>query len=359
MNLKSIHELRLAGMTWDEIGCTDTERKKYMGWIEGQEEIEAEDTLERSAKVLQAIRKARKELGIERSINNEQIRDMTIHKLMTQEIHDSIKRLPKLNFTKSKFNNDREEEFVVALGDFHYTGEKHELETLELVTQSILDLVKENNLETLHIFEMGDVIEGATLRNSQLIGVKTGMVTQIIEVAEAYAQMLSEVSKSVNLKFYSVDSSNHTQLRNLGTKQNELVEEDLMIVFNNYIKTRLPELDMTTGVDIVTQINGFDIFIAHGHLVGKKEGYIDKVASTRRMNIDYGFFGHYHHKRDIDLHRIEDGNRHYDKKALYVPALKKHTSNYETDKFLSSVPGFAVYIVDKLGGIYKSWKVRV
>jgi hypothetical protein len=184
-------------------------------------------------------------------------------------------------------------------------------------------------------------------------------VTQIIEVAEAYASNLEVLASEVDLHFYSVDSSNHTQLRNLGTKQNELVEEDLMMVFNNYIRTRLPKLKVTTGIDILTKINGFDIFISHGHLVSKKEGYIDKIANTRNANVDYGFFGHYHHKRDIDLHFIKDKYREYDKKAFYVPALKKHTSNYETDKFLSSVPGFGVYVVDQHDGIYKSWKEKV
>ena len=359
MKLQHIHELRLAGMTWEEIGCTDTERKKYMGWIEGQEEIEEENTLERNAKALQTIRQARKELGIERAINNEQIRDIAIHKLMTEEVKDAIKSLPTLDIKPPKKikKGQPHKEHIIALGDLHYTGDKEELDDLYGVFLDITATVKNEGIETLHLFEMGDVIEGASLRNSQLMGVKSGMVSQIIQAAEVYAENLALLSKHVNLKFYSVDSSNHTQLRNLGTKQNELVEEDLMMVFNNYIRTRLPDLDMTTGIDIITQINGFDIFIAHGHLVGKKEGYIDKVASTRRCNIDYGFFGHYHHKRDIDLYKINDGSREYDKKAFYVPALKKHTSNFETDKFLSSVPGFAVYEVDEWFGINKSWKV--
>ena len=361
MKLQHIHELRLSGMTWDEIGCTDTERKKYQGWVEGQEEIERDNELERSAKVLQSIRKARKELGIERSINNEQIRDITLHKLMSDEIKSAIKSLPKLELKPFKADKSDKtfEEYIVAMGDFHYTGDKSEFQTIEYAFYKIRQLVKEEKLKKLHVFEMGDVIEGASLRSSQLMGVKSGMVTQIIEVAEEYARNLSLLASEVELHFYSVDSSNHTQLRNLGTKQNELVEEDLMMVFNNYIRTRLPKLKMTTGIDIITQINGFDIFISHGHLVGKKEGYIDKVASTRRCNIDYGFFGHYHHKRDIDLHLIQDGDREYDKKAFYIPALKKHTSNYETDKFLSSVAGFAVYVANKRDGIYKSWKIKV
>lgn len=361
MKFEYIHELRESGLGWDEIDITDTQRKKYYGWLEAMQSVEEQDNLEKNAKTLQAIRKARKELGIERSINNEQIRDIALHQLFTKEVVDTIKTLPKLEVKNNKIkrSKDQQEEVIIAMGDFHYTGVQDELVDLDVAFGEIQRIVEEEGLTTLHLFEMGDVIEGASLRNSQLMGVKSGMVSQIIEVAEVYAIHLHRLSELVNLKFYSVDSSNHTQLRNLGTKQNELVEEDLMLVFNKYIRTRVPHIEMTTGVDIITQINGFDVFISHGHLVGKKEGYIDKIANTRKQNIDYGFFGHYHHKRDIDLHRIEDGLREYDKKAFYVPALKKHTSNYETDKFLSSVPGFAVYVVDKQDGIYKSWKVRI
>jgi hypothetical protein len=116
---------------------------------------------------------------------------------------------------------------------------------------------------------------------------------------------------------------------------------------------------MTTGQDIITKINGFDIYISHGHLMKKKEGYIDSVAAQRRQNIDYGFFGHFHHKRDIDLYRVEDGQRVYDKKVFYVPALNTHDSSFERDRLLSSVSGFAIYEVDKRSGIQKSWKVPI
>ena len=364
MKFELIHELREQGATWEEIGVSDTRRKAYQGWLEAYESIQNEDELEKHAKTLQAIRKARKELGIERSINNEQIRDLALHKIMNKEAIEAIKKLKPISFPIEKVKKaiKKEEtvnEYIVAMGDLHYNGEEESLFPLYDAFSYLMEFIEENDIKELHLFEMGDVIEGASLRNSQLMGVKKGMVQQVIEVAEAYAYVLSELSKLTKINFYSVDSSNHTQLRTLGTKQNEIVEEDLMLVFNNYIRTRLPNLNMTTGQDILTNINGFDVYISHGHLMKKKEGYIDSVAAQRRQNIDYGFFGHFHHKRDIDLYRVEDGIRVYDKKALYVPALNTHESSFERDRLLSSVSGFAIYEVNKRNGIQKSWKVTV
>ena len=360
MKFELIHELRESGLNWDEIDVTDTLRKKYYGWLEARQEEETQDTLEKNAKTLHAIRLARKELGIERSINNEQIRDLAIHKIMSKEVLDAISKLTPIKIKEHKPHKSERKEFIIAMGDLHYNGDDDEgFDALDEAFWQLSDFVQENGIKEIHLFEMGDVIEGASLRTSQLMGVKKGMVQQVIEVAEAYATHLSDLSQHTKVNFYSVDSSNHTQLRTLGTKQNEIVEEDLMLVFNNYIRTRLPKLNMTTGQDIITKINGFDIYISHGHLMKKKEGYIDSVAAQRRQNIDYGFFGHFHHKRDIDLYRVEDGQRVYDKKVFYVPALNTHDSSFERDRLLSSVSGFAIYEVDKRSGIQKSWKVPI
>jgi len=360
MKFELIHELRESGLGWDEIGITDTLRKKYYGWLEARKDEETQSNLESNAKTLHAIRLARKELGIERSINNEQIRDLALHKLMNKEVLDAISKLTPIKIKEHKPHKSERKEFIIAMGDLHYNGDDDEgFDALDEAFWQLSDFVQENGIKEIHLFEMGDVIEGASLRTSQLMGVKKGMVQQVIEVAEAYATHLSDLSQHTKVNFYSVDSSNHTQLRTLGTKQNEIVEEDLMLVFNNYIRTRLPKLNMTTGQDIITKINGFDIYISHGHLMKKKEGYIDSVAAQRRQNIDYGFFGHFHHKRDIDLYRVEDGQRVYDKKVFYVPALNTHDSSFERDRLLSSVSGFAIYEVDKRSGIQKSWKVPI
>ena len=75
------------------------------------------------------------------------------------------------------------------------------------------------------------------------MGIKSGMINQVIEVADAYIKLIKYLSDFVNVRFLSVDSSNHTQLRNLGTKQNGLIEEDVMLVFNKMIEIALPNLD--------------------------------------------------------------------------------------------------------------------
>lgn len=348
VNLKLVHELRELGVGWQEIidtvdEATDNTRKLYAGWLEGIKETE-DNSLLKNAKTLQGIRLARKQLGIERSINNEEIRDIALHKTFSRDVLEAIENVNQDEFIAyvPQKNIETEQAHIFTMSDFHYNGDISDLYAFDLAFSEIIKVVEEKGLEEIYLFELGDIIEGAGLRTSQLMAIKKGMVEQIIDVANKYVAFLKALSKRVVVHFYSLDSSNHTQLRNLGTKQNQLVEEDLMIILNEYIKTALPDLDITTGKDIYTEILGFKVFIAHGHLIRSKEKYLETVGSNRNILIDYGFFGHFHHQRTIDLHSAG----HYDKKVFYVPSMCIEETSYEQDKELSSLAGIGYYVFD-------------
>ena len=361
-NFNRIHELRLSGVSWEDIKSdiewfTDNDRKVYTGWLLGQDTVEDSNLL-KLAKQKQAIRVSRKELGIERAINNEQIRDITLHQTFTKQVIDAISNKyadfniePRLDFLNTQINAN-----IFALGDFHYTGDESELEVIERATASIVSVVQEKNLSEIYLLEMGDTIEGATLRASQLFGIKSGMVNQVITVADAYIKMITELSKYTNVKFFSVDSSNHTQLRNLGTKQNNLIEEDLMLVFNKIIETALPNLDFTHDKEMFVDILGFECFIAHSHEVrGNAIKYIKDVSSHRNRLIDYSFFGHRHHMETIDI----NSGQGYDKQLFYVPALTTKESQYEKQFNMSSQAGIGYYVLEEGKGCVETRKLVV
>lgn len=355
-----IHELRLSGVEWNEIKedvdwFTDNDRKVYVGWLLGQQENESLDLI-KHAKQRQTIRRERKLLGFERSINNEQIRDIALHQTFTEQVLNAVKERYnniEFNYVDMPVSNKTHHIFTVA--DFHYNGDTTYLEVIKRATSEIINVIQEKDLHHIYLFELGDIIEGASLRTSQLMAIKSGMVNQVIDVADAYIKMITYLQEFVDVHFISVDSSNHTQLRNLGTKQNQLVEEDLMLLFNKIIKTALPKLDIITGNDIYINIGGFDCFISHGHLVKSKEKPIETLQANRNMNIDYAFFGHYHHQRTIDLYSANN----YDKKVFFVPALQTRESGYENDKNLSSLAGVGYYVIDEEKGHTETRKLVI
>jgi len=357
-----IHDLRESGIDWATIAetvewFTDNDRKVYAGWKLGLDENDTTDLI-KLAKKNQAIRIKTKSLGIERSINNEQIRDIALNQTFTQQLLSAIQdRYTGFEMKGYKDNfNSLTSAHIFCLADFHYDGDKSYLEIIKRATREIIRVIKEKDLKEIYLFELGDVIEGASLRNSQLMAIKRGMVDQTLDVADAYIKMLTYLSEFVNVKFYSVDSSNHTQLRNLGTKQNNLIEEDMMKIFNKIIETALPNLDFTHDKEMFVKILGFECFVTHSHEVkGSAIKYIKDVTTHRDNLIDFSFFGHRHHMETIDINSAKS----YDKKLLYVPALTTKLSQYELQHNMSSQAGVGYYVLEEEKGLVESRKLMV
>lgn len=365
--LHLIHELREQGVDWESIsevieGFTDNDRKLYYGYKLGLETSE-DASLIKQAKTLQKIRLSRKELGIERSINNEQVRAIALHKTFTNQVVEAIQnRYTGFNIdfksNKSFLNTlDTTNAHIFTMSDFHYDGDLDCLKVINTATGQILSVIEEKKLDHIYLVELGDTIDGASLRTSQLMAIKKGMVAQVMDVADAYIKMLRELSNVVTVTFISVDSSNHTQIRNLGTKQNQLVEEDLMVIFNKMIELALPDLNFIHEKEVLVEIGGFMCYFAHGHLVKNKDKYIENLQADMGVEIDFGFFGNFHHQRSIDLHSSYLGT--YDKRAFFVPALSKEYSQYEKDKNLSSVAGVGYYVLQNEYGQIEERKLKV
>lgn len=356
--MRLIHELRQQGIDWetvhDSVGSRDVDRKAYYGYLMGLEDSYDED-LVKHAKTLQAIRTSRKVLGIERSINNIEIKALAEKEVIDHQLKEAILNdrrdltLPRLD--RKEENHDKEEVHLFTISDYHYNGDLEQLKIdFAMIEDRILSEVYTNDLKHIYLAEMGDLIDGATLRASQLMKIKAGMVTQIIEASRIYMRMLENLLEHVNITFLVLESSNHSQIRNLGTKQNELAEEDMMRIFTEFIKTAFSKqkgIKIIAGEDLLLDIMGYTFFFGHGHLIRGNGKYVESVQDDRNVMIDYAFFGHFHHTRQIDR-RVGEG---YDKKLFYVPtADRDDRGRYEKDKLLSSMPAIGYYVFDNEDG---------
>lgn len=357
-----ITELREAGHTWEEVTsvlnseldldlASSSYRKPYTAYKQGQEDGITDEDL---AKQNQHIRKQRKMLGIERSINNEQIRDLVLRDMIDDEMKRALLKisenvlLPFEGYIKGYRASEAipldpsDDFYVVNLADLHYEGDN--LPRLVALFGKIFDEVEErvvqNNITHIYVTELGDILEGAGLRTSQLMAIKAGMTDQLLDVVGVYITFLTRLCQLVDqVSFYCVTSSNHTQLRPLGTKQNELVDEDFMRIFAKMIDLGMgycENFNIIAEKEIITNIQGFNFCFAHGHLIKSKEGHLEKLSASSGIEINYGIFGHFHHYREITLHRANGHN----KKAFYVPALEYKYNNYAEDRLLTSNAGF-------------------
>jgi hypothetical protein len=291
------------------------------------------------------LRLERQYISYERQRNHEDIKALTVRSMLTDQVKAAIKsRKPRVGF-KSKKEVKVNDEYVFVTSDFHYNGDETLLEDLGRVYAHIVEKQREYGFKKIKLIELGDTIDGGSLRTSQLMAIKKGMVFQIIDVSKVYAEMIQKLSQRMEVDFYCVTSSNHTQLRPLGTNRNELVEEDLMHVMAEYIKKAMSEnnrVTVTAGDDFVVDVTPkHKMFVAHGHLIGnKKEGYLQELAYHRGLKLDYGLFGHFHHYREVTLYAGEGCN----KKVFYAPTMSTVESNYERDRNMSSQAGILMMV---------------
>lgn len=281
----------------------------------------------------------------ERAINRKELQDLVKVKTLSTQVKEAIKRVkPSVKFIQDTTLGGQDE-YIFVTSDFHYNGDESLLKHYAKVYAHIVEKQKQFKFKRIKLLELGDTIDGGSLRTSQLMAIKKGMVFQIIDVSKVYVDLIQQLSKKMQVDFYCITSSNHTQLRPLGTERNELVEEDLMHVFAQYIKTSLRDnrnVQVNMGNDLILSVTpNHKMFVAHGHLIGnKKEGYLQELAYYRGESFEYGLFGHFHHYREVTLYEGKGCN----KKVFYAPSMSTLKSNYESDKNLSSHPGILMMV---------------
>jgi hypothetical protein len=308
--------------------------KKFIDEHElGLRDAQAQYRMENLIKNKDAVKNAAKSILVEEVLKT--LQDNSVH----------------VEFSKEFKNAEQDDEYLFITSDFHFDGHDDMLETLKKVYQHIISKQKELKFKRIKLIELGDIVEGSHLRPSQLLAIKTMLIPQTIRVAQAYVQLLNELSKNMYIDFYCVTSSNHTQTRAFGSARNELVEDDAMLIFAEIVKqatTNNKNVKTTIGRDFVAQITSeHKMFVSHGHLVdGKKNGYVQELAMARGITFEYALFGHFHHYREITLY----GRDNFNVKVFYAPSLNNKHSDYEFDKNLSSKAGMLMMVFNKERG---------
>jgi hypothetical protein len=354
-------------MTWNDIGDSlnkefgvnyseSAYRKPYTAFKKGVEYAYEEGSM---SEQLERIATSRSKLKLERMITqkekyitNQNLQKMATYSLFSEEVIDNIQKgYPKIEPIKLDKSDKSGDFYIFTIADLHYKG----YENLDMIFSEFLSLIlhkqQEMGFKKIIIAELGDTVEGATLRPSQLLAIKKGLIDQTLDVSRYYGEFLTELSKTLAVTFICVEESNHTQLRNLGTGRNELPTEDTMKVLSEFVKTRTmsnPNINVISDGEVYYKQNDYKFLFAHGHKVNKKN-YTEVYETDKNKNIDYFFFGHRHHTHIETLHEAEG----YNKKIIWCPKSCLESSDYEDNLLLSSAPAILFNkFNDKKGHIY-------
>lgn len=339
------------GFTWpqmaeifnEEFGCDYGEAKYRKDWTTFERICNANaDKFSGDNAYLEEIKQAKYELEKERKKlyatkveANRNLRLESREELFYENIRDTIQTLPMPMVVTgcSDYMIDCGKEYVLAIADiqagasFKITHNEYSLKVCEERFCKLLDMiikyVQFNHITKLHVVELADSIQGI-LRLTDLKLNEVPVVEATVTVARLIAGFLSKLSAYCYIDYYHTPSSNHSQIRPIGSKANELVCEDMEYIIGHYIRDMLRDhnrisVHLNDGYDYIEiPIYNFNVMAMHGHTIKNMDTALRDLSVMHRKLIDYVFVGHFHNGRVIP------GNEHdcHDTELLMCPSFQ-------------------------------------
>ena len=355
---KYIDELRSSGATWQEVCDLCNERyskeygeakwrKPYQAWRLTVDDVLNDESNELLESELRKIARAKNRLEINRKVMNAQKYELhqlenkeMLREFFNDQVMDGLREMsPKLN--KINIKESREVNHVFAVGDMHYDGNANLDDVFSEIYNYIAREQKDKGFREITLAELGDLIDGATLRPSQLMALKRGMIKQASVVAKYYIVLLNTLTRDldINVRFVCVTSSNHTQVRAFGSGRGEMPMEDIMQLIADQIEIGTEynqRVEIIRGNRIITEINGIGYLFEHGDAITNPDKHIGTVEHHESASVQYAYVGHRHHydSRDVSF----NGDTGVLKNITSISHSDVCYDEYAEGKMLSSAP---------------------
>lgn len=268
------------------------------------------------------LEKERKKLQTEKLEYNRWLRENARDEMITEQIVEAVRSLEPLvipEIRAVKENNVKEG--ILVLSDCHYGiefdikglfGETLNAYSPEIFEQrmwylfnKVCEIIDKENLDTIHIWECGDAIDGILRLTSQLMKLRYGILESTVKYANFLAEWLNRLSTKVNIKLQIVKRSNHCQLRICGAPKNAFPDEDMSVVITEIIKSRLennPNIEIIenpTGYPFQLICDEYNVLAIHGEVKDLAKA-IDDFGHSYGVPIDYIIGGHKHHRENVE-----------------------------------------------------------
>lgn len=337
-------------------------RKKFVNSSEQLKEIN---------KQIEELKRERIKLQTSNIERNRIDRSVSRQEMYYEYVGKAITSLSLPEFNPLPVNDDKDEnsiEYLVALADLHYgatfKSENNEYSPeiaknrLVYLTEELIQFVHKNKVPKLKIVCLGDVLQGLIHLTDLKINDST-VVKSCVEICRLIASMLNSLSTCTQVEYYHVPSANHTQIRVLGARANELMDEDLEYLIGNYIKD-LCKNNERINVHLadegkqylVIPVNGYDVIAMHGHQIKNIENSIKDISMMRREFTDYLLLGHLHAGKQIVAHEgcCNDSE-------VLVASSFVGSDPYSDSLFKGSKASVSIYGFDYIYGHTETYKI--
>lgn len=227
-------------------------------------------------------------------------------------------------------NSDKK--LVLGMGDIHYGANFTSLNNtysreicvkrFRTLLSKLISIIEREDISDLDVINVSDTVQGI-LRYTDLQINEIPIVEAVIEVSRIIATFLNELSAYTRIRYIHVPSANHTQIRPLGSKANEIASEDMEKIIVNYIRDVLKENDridvawQTDDDAVEFKIFDFNCVAIHGHQIKNVSNTVKDLSNLRRRFYDYVFCGHRHSANEI----ISAEGKYHNIELLTCPAF--------------------------------------
>lgn len=220
---------------------------------------------------------------------------------------DKFQKIEPVVYVKTKQGDSVGTEAILLLSDLHIGVDcdnyynvyntKIAKERLNTLLNKTIVYCENNNVKTLHIFNMGDMINGIIHTNAR-IEAQMDVAEQIIVAGELIANFLNEIQAAAPTITYRSVYDNHSRV--IANKNEHIEKEQFSRIIDWFIKERLKntsikfiENEIDGGIGSLTLENGKTVMFAHGHQDGRQNSMQNFIGLTKKW-IDYICLAHYH-----------------------------------------------------------------
>lgn len=284
------------------------------GWIKNPAENSAVAPSDATVQ-MRELQKERYKIQTEKLELNRWLRENARDELIVEHIAQAVQKLEPLAIPDQIHTEVSDREGVLLFGDEHY-GTEFEVRGLhdeiinsyspeifenrmwDLLGQTI-SIVEKEGFSRIHVFSLGDFEDGL-LRVKQLMQLRYGVVEGTVRYADFISNWLNELSRYVAIDFQTTNG-NHTELRMLGQPKGTFTRENMSLVVEAIITTRLANnpnfmfVKNPTGY-IYADILDYKLLGIHGE-VKSMEQAIKDFSQMYRVQLDFLIAGHKHHSR--------------------------------------------------------------
>ena len=301
------------GTSYQESYLRGIHKNYSIGYNECLEKGALDNQLEEMKNTLRDIKIERNKLNIERSENNQILRDFSRVDLRFDKVVQAIESLTPFTVKIPIERLEGDKEGVLVLTDIHYgkntivkgiEGEVINEYSEEIFARRMEELLSETirisnkeSIDKINLLLLGDDIEGM-LRQSTLQQLKHGMIDQCMQFAEYLACWLDKLSENKIVDIHYT-LGNHSEARILNAKSGDFPQENLERIIMFYLKTRLknnPNVNIISNETGMVYCKIFDYVILGNHGKEKNlEQAVKDYADIYGIKINLFVTGHLHH----------------------------------------------------------------